>query len=82
MLHPDPARRATCQTILQDPWYLNEDVSTPEDARNLFAERNLVITQLPAVRVTNEEVNADNSILRGGGLGETIALTRGLKDQF
>lgn len=54
MLHPDPARRATCQTILQDPWYLNEDVSTPEDARNLFAERNLVITQLPAVRVTNE----------------------------
>lgn len=33
MLHPDPDRRATIATILQDPWYLSEDVSTPEEAK-------------------------------------------------
>ncbi len=33
MLHPDPDRRATIATILQDPWYLSEDVSTPEKAK-------------------------------------------------
>lgn len=52
MIHPDPERRATLDTILQDPWYLKTDVSTKDEARSLFDSRQLIITQLPAVTVT------------------------------
>ena len=52
MLHPDHTRRATLETILLDPWYLNENVATPEEVRALFDSRRLSMTQLPAVRVT------------------------------
>ena len=52
MIHPDPQKRATLETILQDPWYLQSDISTQEDAKSLYVSRQLLITQLPAVNVT------------------------------
>jgi serine/threonine protein kinase len=36
MLHSVPEKRATLETILKDPWFLKDEVSTLLEAKSLF----------------------------------------------
>jgi hypothetical protein len=41
MINPNPENRASLADVLASAWFNSEDVATLEDARNLYAARNL-----------------------------------------
>jgi hypothetical protein len=41
MINPNPENRASLDDVLASAWFTSEEVATLEDARNLYAARNL-----------------------------------------
>ncbi len=41
MINPNPENRASLADVLASDWFNSEEVATLEDAKNLYAARNL-----------------------------------------
>jgi DNA replication initiation complex subunit (GINS family) len=82
MLHHDSSLRDTLKTIEESPWYINEEISTIEEVRELFEKRNLKIIEQPPVLVTNQpeslEIEEEKEI--GTTVSSRVQIRRSVDD--
>ena len=51
---------------MQEPWYLNESVSTLAEVKAEFTKRKLEINKLPAVEVSPNQIGGSRRVTRSG----------------
>ena len=56
---------------MQEPWYLNENVSTLSEVKKEFTKRKHEINKLPAVEISPDQDGGSRRVTRSGNVFDT-----------